>query len=161
MAFVHCFSVGVQSLTLTAHRTMCVLDQTSPLIAFCMAESTTTTFIPSMELFFNYFVKKSRQFVGSTSSRYQGFSVCAIQMNLFRNVIFSNVRSSLVNGQGPTTIRLYILFGKDYIHVFSFRIFVYMFCYVKKMQYLVKVSESRKQILKFSFEQKCISALAL
>ena len=35
-----------------------VLDQTSPFIAFCMAESTTTTFIPSMELFFNYLKKK-------------------------------------------------------------------------------------------------------
>ena len=35
-----------------------VLDQTSPFIAFCMAESTTTTFIPSMELFFNYLKKE-------------------------------------------------------------------------------------------------------
>ena len=37
----------------------------------------------------------------------------------------------LVNGQGSTTIRLYILFGKkkrgkDYIYAFSFRIFVYI-----------------------------------
>ena len=37
-----------------------VLDQTSPFIAFCMAESTTTTFIPSMELLFNYLNKKKK-----------------------------------------------------------------------------------------------------
>ena len=118
-----------------------VLDQTSPFIAFCMAESTTTTFIPSMELFFNYFVEKSRQFVGSTSSRYQGFSVCAIQMNLFRNVIFSNVRSSLVNGQGSTTIRLYILLCSNHQYTLSvLRIFVHFqflsFCWRFSTQHI-------------------------
>ena len=38
IALVHCFSVGIQSFTLTAHRTVVlVFDKTSPFIAFCIA----------------------------------------------------------------------------------------------------------------------------